>query len=71
MEVLVFKTNVPNAIEVSKVQSLLNSISTISQWNFDLEDTDHILRVVSAGVPPLFVELALKGAGYQCKELED
>jgi hypothetical protein len=71
MEVLVFKTNVPNANEVTKVQSLLNSISTISQWNFDLDDRDHILRIVSSGVPPRFVELALNGAGYQCVELED
>ncbi len=71
MEVLVFKTNVPDANEVTKVQPLLNSISTISQWNFDLDDEDRILRVVATGLPPRFVELALNGAGYQCTELED
>ena len=50
MDVLIFKTSVVNKQEVSRVHFLLSSLSDIKQYNFDLEDCDHVLRVVSQGV---------------------
>ena len=71
MEILVFKTNIPDRTEAIKVQPVLNSFSAIEQWNFDFDDDDHILRVVTAGLSPRWIENALHQMGYQCNELED
>lgn len=70
MEVLVFRTSVMHEQEVSRVQSLL-TIPAIKRWNFDLDDCDRILRVISDEVSPRYVESALNNAGFLCQELED
>jgi predicted HAD superfamily phosphohydrolase YqeG len=70
MDVLIFVTNVLNRDAVSRVQPLLAGTPTIKQWNFDLEDCDHILRVVSNNLSPRKVESMLNSAGFDCYELE-
>jgi len=70
MQVLIFKTNVTNEKKVNKVNSLLSSVQTIKQWNFDLEDCDKILRIVATGVKPDFVESLLQKAGFNCEMLD-
>lgn len=70
MDVLVFVTSVCDSKAVNKVQPLLSSVPAISQWNFDLEDCDHILRVVSDQLSPRKVESMLHSAGFDCYELE-
>lgn len=70
MEVMVFRTSVMHEQEVSRVKSLL-TIPAIEQWNFDLEDCDRILRVISDTISPRYVESALHSAGFLCQELED
>ncbi len=69
MDVLVFKTDVTSNAAVSKVQTLLTAFPSISQWNFDLEDCDNILRIVSSDVSPRNIELVLQDAGIGCEEL--
>ena len=69
MDVLVFRTDVTDINEVGKVNNLLTSVSTIHEWNFDLEDCDNILRIVAMGLSPREVELLLQGAGIGCEEL--
>jgi len=69
MDVLVFKTDVTSKRKVGKVNTLLTSFPTIHQWNFDLEDCDKILRIVSNGLSPRNVESALQSAGIGCEEL--
>ncbi|NCD68156.1 hypothetical protein [Mucilaginibacter agri] len=71
MQVLVFKTSVTKKQQVSKVQTLLTSIPAIVKWNFDLDDCDRILRVVSNQLSPRYVESVLQTAGFNCQELED
>lgn len=71
MEILVFKTNVRNKKHVLNVGKQLNSIADISRWNFDLDDTDKILRIEAHDLSPRIIESALQNAGYYCKELED
>jgi hypothetical protein len=70
MEVLVFKTNVTSKKKVSKISALLTSFPAIEQWNFDLDDCDKVLRVVSRGVNPGSVESLLHNAGFNCQELD-
>ena len=71
MNVLVFKTSVTQQEQVSKVKALLTSIPDVTKWNFDLEDCDRILRVITDRVSPRHVENVLQTAGFTCLELED
>jgi hypothetical protein len=70
MDVLVFATGVQNPAAVSRVKPLLTAIPAITQWNFDLEDCDHILRIVANNLSPRKVENLLQTAGFECYELE-
>ena len=69
MDVLVFKTNVTTKRKAGKVSALLTSLPAIQQWNFDLEDCDKILRIVSNGLSARNVESVLQDAGIGCEEL--
>lgn len=70
MEVLVFKTSVSKRTQVTKVKTLLKRIPTINKWNFDLEDCDHILRIVADDLSPRQIESVLQRAGFDCQELQ-
>jgi len=70
MEILVFKTNVTSKKKVSMVAPLLTSFPTISQWNFDLQDRDKVLRIESTEPDPGPVERLLLTAGFNCRELD-
>jgi hypothetical protein len=70
MEILVFVTNVADVKAVNRVKPLLTAVPAIKDWNFDLDDCDHILRVVCSGLHPYDVESLLQTAGFDCYELE-
>jgi len=70
MEILVFKTNVSNRKKVRELAPLLSAFPTISQWNFDLDDCDKILRIEATEINPALVESLLLSAGFQCRELD-
>ncbi|RYE19668.1 MAG: hypothetical protein EOP51_19440 [Sphingobacteriales bacterium] len=70
MEVLVFATNVTEAGQVSRVQALLTHLPAVTDWNFDLDDRENILRVVARDISPRYIERLLEGAGVSCCELE-
>lgn len=70
MNVLVFATSVTAPHQIDSVKPLLSGKKEIEEWNFDLEDCDHILRVVSDDdVSPRQIELLLNEAGFTCEEL--
>ncbi|MBD1393824.1 hypothetical protein [Mucilaginibacter glaciei] len=69
MDVLIFKTSVANVQEASRVNYLLSGLSDIKKYNFDLEDCDKILRVVSSGIEPQTINHMLAIAGFTCEEL--
>ena len=71
MEVLVFKTSVETAHSVRRLKPLLDTVAGNNQWNFALDDSDHILRVISASISPQRVIGLLKEQGFNCLELED
>jgi len=70
MDVLVFVTSVVYAEQVSRVKALLTAVPAIADWNFDLDDCDHILRIVADDLCPRDVEIMLQTAGFDCYELE-
>jgi hypothetical protein len=69
MNVLVFTTSVSAPHQVDSIKPLLSSRPEIEEWNFDLEDCDNILRIVSDELSPRQIELWLKEAGFACEEL--
>lgn len=71
MEVLVFKTSVQSKNNVQSVSAALDALTGVLKWNFDLQDSDNILRVVANDVSPRKVELVLNYAGFACEELPD
>ena len=70
MQIIIFKTNITTAYQAGQVHPLLSSLPHIEQYNFDLEDCDHILRVVSNGVQPETVCELMGKAGFSCEEME-
>lgn len=71
MEILVFKTNVSSKKKVSQIANRLSSVPAIKQWNFDLDDCDKVLRIVTTGLNARFIESLLKIGGFKCEELND
>lgn len=69
MNVLVFSTSVSAPHQIDSIKPLLSASPGIEEWNFDLEDCDHILRIVSNDVSPRQIELMLHDAGFACEEL--
>jgi hypothetical protein len=70
MEVLVFMTSVECHEHISEVKPLLTAVPAISQWNFDLDDCDNILRIEADDLSPRYIESLLHSVGYHCRELE-
>jgi len=70
MDILIFTTSVEKADQVSKVKPLLTALPAITDWHFDLEDCDNILRIVATNISPRYIESLLKAAGFDCRELE-
>jgi hypothetical protein len=70
MNVLIFSTNVAAPEQVTKVQPVLSAVSSIRDWNIDLDDCDKILRIVSNDLSPRYIETLMASAGFNCTELE-
>lgn len=71
MEVLVFKTSVENSQHVKSLKPWLDLTAGKGKWNFALDDSDRILRIVSHHVDALTTIKLLQQNGYECSELED
>ena len=71
MEVLVFKTSIAAPGHIKAIKPHLNSLSGVTNWNFDLEDIDKILRIMGTNISASEVESKIRQAGYYCEELKD
>lgn len=70
MKILVYKTDVTSKRKANRAAEALNNLPSVKQWNFDLEDCDKILRIVSNGLKPGSVESLMQSAGFNCELLE-
>ncbi|MBY0433715.1 MAG: hypothetical protein K2U26_06365 [Cyclobacteriaceae bacterium] len=71
MEVLVFSTSVQSMEQVRSLKPKIDSLAGKGQWNFALDDTDRILRIVSDQVEPHVAIRLLNQHGFECHELTD
>lgn len=67
MKVLLFKTSVKYIHEVEEVREALNKLLQGDRWSFDLDDCDHVLRIVSDRVQPAQVVEVLNQSGFTCE----
>jgi hypothetical protein len=68
--IFIFKTSVKTKIQVKKLKPHIDKILPKAKWNFDLEDTDKILRVDSEENVVLKIIDLLNIHNYSCEELE-
>ncbi|MDR7127822.1 hypothetical protein J2X69_000150 [Algoriphagus sp. 4150] len=70
--VWVFKTTVEKENQVAGLAPVLDSlVQDHGDWNFDLEDCDHILRVNAPHVAADEIIELIELEGFFCEELED
>lgn len=70
-QVLVFRTSVNDLAQVDLLRPLLDlTIAGSGEWNFDLEDREHILRVDAEGPLRERITALLNVNGFACNELE-
>jgi hypothetical protein len=67
--VYIFKTNVTTKVAIKKLAPVLDKLSFINKWNFDLQDCDRILRVEATDFDTEIICGLLKSLGYSCVEL--
>lgn len=69
--ITIFKTNIQQPDQASRVARTLKSILPNSRINFDLQDSDKILRIEYPDVDPDRIISVLKGLGFLCKLMPD
>ena len=68
--ICVFKTSVITGNDIERLRSHLNQLPQ-SKWNFDLEDCDKILRIVTEKEISRHIIRILRDHGFVCEELSD
>lgn len=70
MHLTIFKTSVATKQQAGELQPILNSLPLVTEHNFDLDDSDNILRIVSSVLQPQMICEVLQKAGFKCEPLE-
>ena len=67
--VLVYKTNIDSKSKARHTEKQLNKILPAETWNFDLEDCDNILRVVSENDVTKILKAEMKKFGIEIPKM--
>lgn len=70
MYLIIFKTNVVTRQQAKELEPLLTSHPQVKEHNFDLDDCDNILRIVSTRQEPRNICHLLEQQGFSCEEME-
>ena len=68
--ILVFRTNIQSAEDITYLKTLLDRHPHIARWNVDMDDSDRVLRIVSECLTEADIINLLTPVGYACSELE-
>ena len=68
--IFVFKTSVKTKMQIKKLKPHIDKILLNAKWNFDLADSDKILRIDSEENIVLIITDLLNIHNYNCEELE-
>lgn len=70
MHLIIFKTSVAKKRQARKLLPLLEGMPLVAECNFDLDDCDKILRVVSSkDLHPKIICQVLNTEGFMCETL--
>ena len=69
MPILVFKTSVMFKYQVKQLSYALDTLIQDGSWNFDLDDCDNILRVVTDDISRTDVIMLMQQLGHNCEDL--
>ena len=50
--ILIFKTNIQTEFDKLRIKNVLDASQRVLKWSIDMEDVDHVLRVVSDSLSP-------------------
>jgi len=67
--ILLFKTNINSDTEKQFLHGLFDGNPDIKCWNIDMDDSDRVLRIVSATLSHTQIIEIITHRGYQCCEL--
>ena len=70
MHLIVFKTNVVTLQQAGNLQPMISALPPITHCNFDLDDCDNILRIISTDLQPQLVCDLLQQQGFNCEPME-
>ena len=68
--ILIFKTNIQTEFDKLRIKNVLDASHRVLKWSIDMEDVDHVLRVVSDSLSPEQIISILDYVGFECAELE-
>ena len=68
--IYVFKTSVKAKIQIKQLKTHIDKIMPKAIWNFDLDDSDKVLRIDSEENIVSTIIILLKMHNYDCAELE-
>ena len=67
----IFKSNIKALGDMLVIKPLLDIHPQIEQWSVDLDDEDHVLRVLSSKLNKKGIVDFVAICGYSCEELTD
>ena len=68
--ILIFKTNIQTEFDKLRIKNVLDASHRVLKWSIDMEDVDHVLRIVSDSLSPEQIISVLDYVGFECAELE-
>ncbi len=72
MQVLIFRTNIDSEGRLRHISPLFINHPKVSEWSVDIEDCDHVLRIVcSKNLNEGHIIYMINFCGYRCELLTD
>ena len=68
--IFIFKTNIQTEFDKLRIKNVLDASQKVLKWNIDLDDADHVLRIVSDSLSPEQIISVIDYVGFECSELE-
>jgi hypothetical protein len=68
--ILIFKTNIRTEFDKLRIKNVLDASHKVLKWSVDMEDVDHVLRVISDSLSPEQIISVLDYVGFECAELD-
>jgi hypothetical protein len=68
-EISIFRTSVNSKCDIEKIKPLLDHLIGIENWNFDMEDSEKILRINNFPNMNNFIAKEINKMGFECIEI--